>query len=175
MLAATGSVMISQTAQIICRLLCIFAFLSVAGCASNLAPQAAAPHGSASQALPPGNANAAVSVAMQQLGVPYRYGGATPQGFDCSGLVYYSYGRAGKSLPRTTSGLWSAMRPVAKNELQVGDILFFRISGKMSHVGLYVGRDQFVHAPASGRVVEVGSLSSPFYDDAFIRAGRPHW
>lgn len=117
---------------------------------------------------------AAVSVAMQQVGVPYRYGGATPRGFDCSGLVYYSYARAGKSLPRTTGSLWSQTQPIAKNELRVGDILFFRIAGKMSHVGLYIGEQRFVHAPSSGKNVTVASLQSDFYSDALIRAGRPY-
>ena len=174
MLASTYNVMISQTAKMFCRLVSTIAFLSMAGCASQPAPHVSTPTGPAKQKVAPNSANAAVSIAMQQVGVPYRYGGATPQGFDCSGLVYYSYGRVGKSLPRTTAGLWTSMRPVAKDDLQVGDILFFRISGKMSHVGLYVGRNQFVHAPSSGKVVTVGSLSSPFYDDAFIRAGRPN-
>lgn len=157
--------MISQTAQIIRKLIGLIAFLSMAGCASQPAPHAA---------TTPDSAIAAVSVAMQQVGLPYRYGGATPQGFDCSGLVYYSYGRAGKLLPRTTAGLWGAMQPVARDDLQVGDILFFRISGKMSHVGLYVGRSEFVHAPSSGKVVTLESLRSPFYEDALIRAGRPN-
>lgn len=166
--------MISQTAKIVCKLIGAFVFLSVSGCASQPTPHVGTDHGNVSATVPSGIANAATSVAMQQVGVPYRYGGASPKGFDCSGLVYYSYGKAGRSLPRTTAGLWSAMRPISKDDLQVGDILFFRISGKMSHVGLYVGRNQFVHAPATGKVVTVGSLSSPFYHDAFIRAGRPN-
>lgn len=164
--------MISQTAQIVRKLISFIAFLSIAGCASQPTPNVATSPGSATASS--GSATAAVSVAVEQVGVPYRYGGATPQGFDCSGLVYYSYGRAGKSLPRTTAGLWGAMQPVARDDLQVGDILFFRIAGKMSHVGLYVGRSEFVHAPSSGRVVTLESLSSPFYDAAFIRAGRPN-
>ena len=111
---------------------------------------------------------------MQQLGVPYRYGGATPQGFDCSGLVYYSYQQVGKTVPRTTATLWSQTQPVAIGEFEAGDILFFRIKGKLSHVGLYIGNDRFVHAPESGRLVSVASLRSDFYRNALIRAGRPY-
>lgn len=115
----------------------------------------------------------AATVAMSQLGVPYRYGGATTSGFDCSGLVQYSYRHAGKTVPRTTGQLWSSSPAVAADDLQVGDLLFFSIEGKMSHVGLYIGDQQFVHAPSSGRSVSVATLTSPFYSKALIRAGRP--
>jgi len=75
------------------------------------------------------------------------HGGSTSRGFDCSGLVQYSYGRAGKNVPRTTTQLWSATATVRRADLQVGDLLFFNIEGKMSHVGMYIGGQQFVHAP----------------------------
>ena len=65
------------------------------------------------------------------------------------------------------------MRPVAKHDLRVGDILFFKIAGKVSHVGMYVGGGEFVHAPSTGSVVSIASLRSEFYQDAYIRAGRP--
>ncbi|MGB5333572.1 MAG: C40 family peptidase [Woeseiaceae bacterium] len=115
----------------------------------------------------------AAAIAVNQIGVPYRYGGKSPRGFDCSGLVHYSYSRAGKRVPRTTGQLWSSTAVVARHELRAGDVLFFRIAGKMSHVGLYLGGRRFVHAPSSGRTVTVASLDSPFYKDAFLRAGRP--
>ena len=116
----------------------------------------------------------AAIVALSQVGVPYRYGGSTRSGFDCSGLVQYSYGQAGKRIPRTTGQLWSSSSTVARSELQAGDLLFFKIEGKMSHVGLYLGEQQFVHAPSSGRTVSVEKLTSPFYSSALIRVGRPH-
>ena len=116
----------------------------------------------------------AARIALQQLGTPYRYGGQSPSGFDCSGLVHYSYYHAGVSVPRTTQALWHAATPVRRSQLRVGDLLFFSIDGKMSHVGLYVGNGRFVHAPSSGKVVKVESLYSPFYSEAFLRAGRPH-
>jgi cell wall-associated NlpC family hydrolase len=114
----------------------------------------------------------AASIATAQVGVPYRYGGSSPSGFDCSGLVYFSYGQAGKSVPRTTSGLWLDAEPIDRGELRTGDVLFFRIEGKVSHVGMYLDDGHFVRAPASGRRVAVESLDSEFYRQAFIRGGR---
>jgi len=115
----------------------------------------------------------AAAVAVDQVGVPYQFGGNNPRGFDCSGLVQYSYARVGKRLPRTTGQLWSETRTVPRHELRVGDLLFFNIAGKVSHVGLYLGAERFVHAPSSGRTVTIASLNSSFYESAFARAGRP--
>ncbi len=115
----------------------------------------------------------AAAVALQQVGVPYRYGGTSPSGFDCSGLVHYSYANAGRSVPRTTAGLWAEFTPVEMQRMQTGDLLFFNIDGKMSHVGMYLGDGRFVHAPSSGRAVSIESLYSDFYREALIRAGRP--
>ena len=157
--------MISQTVRFVRWFAASFAIVVLAGCASK----GPVPASSSDR-----NADRAVAVAIQQIGTPYRYGGSTPAGFDCSGLVHYSYAQAGQSVPRTTATLWSGLQPVSKSDLRTGDVLFFRISGKMSHVGLYVGGDQFVHAPSSGKVVAMGSLRSDFYEDAFIRAGRPN-
>ncbi len=123
-----------------------------------------------SRAASPGRQ--AATIALGQVGVPYRYGGASPGGFDCSGLVQYSYSLAGVSVPRTTGQLWRAAKPVAQEELEAGDLLFFSIEGKMSHVGLYLGERRFVHAPQSGRSVSVASLDAPFYRSALVRAGR---
>jgi len=141
----------------------------------------AALHGCASRTTVPAGADApahavgelAAQVAARQVGVPYRYGGDTVAGFDCSGLVQYAYASAGKSLPRTTAALWQHAGPVANSDMRPGDILFFNVDGKMSHVGLYLGDRQFVHAPSTGRTVTIASLDSPFYRQAFVRAGRP--
>ena len=115
----------------------------------------------------------AANIAVRQVGTPYRYGGVGPSGFDCSGLVHYAYANAGKQLPRTTGGLWDSLHAVHRSELRTGDILFFRIEGKMSHVGLYLGDGRFVHAPSSGKTVSIAGLDSAFYRSAFIRGGRP--
>ena len=114
----------------------------------------------------------AASVALEQVGVPYRFGGSTPRGFDCSGLVHYAYLQAGKRVPRTTGQLWASADEVERDRLQEGDILFFRIDGKMSHVGMYIGEGRFVHAPSSGKRVAVELLHSDFYSGALLRAGR---
>jgi cell wall-associated NlpC family hydrolase len=115
----------------------------------------------------------AAIVALGQVGVPYRYGGANSRGFDCSGLVQYAWSHAGARIPRTTGAQWRELMPVQDRELKPGDVLFFRIDGSISHVGLYVGEGRFVHAPATGREVAVASLSSDFYRRSFIRGGRP--
>jgi len=156
--------MIAQSARIIRAVLGMaMLVLLVSGCGSQ--PVAGEVAGQST-------AKEAVSIAMQQVGVPYRYGGTSPQGFDCSGLVYYAYANAGKRVPRTTTELWQQTQAVSEGDMQVGDILFFRIEGKVSHVGMYVGGGKFVHAPSSGRKVALASLRSDFYQRALIRAGR---
>ena len=171
--------MISQHGTLI-RLLAATAVIvaGISGCSSNKgaeqAPAARKPVVVAAPARRPSSVGErAAAVAMQQVGTPYRYGGSTPRGFDCSGLVHYAYSNAGKSIPRTTKSLWSSLAPVDGSRMRVGDLLFFSIEGKMSHVGLYLGKGRFVHAPSSGKVVTVESLESDFYRRAFIRAGRP--
>ena len=117
-------------------------------------------------------AASAVTAALAQVGVPYRYGGMDRNGFDCSGLVYYAYREAGLQLARTTAGLWETLQPVPKNALRSGDVLFFNIEGKVRHVGIYIGNGRFVHAPSSGRSVQIENLNSGFYRQALVRAGR---
>jgi murein DD-endopeptidase len=168
--------MLLQSARnLICHMFLAAGLLLVAGCSTPgpvatgnapLAPGRTMPQASDAYG------NRAAEIAMRQVGAPYRYGGASTNGFDCSGLVHYSYAKAGKSVPRTTAGLWQGARPISYAELQTGDVLFFRIEGKMSHVGMYLGNGRFVHAPASGRSVSVDSLDSDFYSLAFIRGGR---
>jgi cell wall-associated NlpC family hydrolase len=154
-------VMISQPARRVRNVaIVIVAAFSVAGCSSTTAGYEHA-------------GQKAATFALGQVGGPYRYGGSSPTGFDCSGLVQYSYASAGISVPRTTSGQWTQMTPVRDRDMRAGDLLFFEISGKMSHVGLYLGDGRFVHAPSSGRSVSIGSLESAYYGKAFIRAGRP--
>ena len=115
----------------------------------------------------------AAVIAVRQIGVPYRYGGSTTQGFDCSGLVQYAYAKSGTRIPRTTAQQWQQLKPVSKDNLRVGDLLFFNIDGEIAHVGLYLGSRRFVHAPATGREVSIAELDSGFYRQAFVRGGRP--
>lgn len=118
-------------------------------------------------------ADRAAVAAAGQVGVPYRYGGATTAGFDCSGLVVFAYSTVGVRLPRTTGDLWRQLSPVASHDLRVGDVLFFDIEGKVSHVGLYLGDERFVHAPSSGKEVTIASLAGGYYEQALLRGGRP--
>ncbi|HKA38614.1 MAG TPA: C40 family peptidase [Burkholderiales bacterium] len=112
--------------------------------------------------------------ALAMRGKPYRYGGYSPQGFDCSGLVHYSYARAGGSLPRNTNGLWTRSRAIDRGEIRPGDLLFFHQDGKRnSHVAIYIGSNRFVHAPSSGKQVSTASLSDPYWRQHFSAARRP--
>jgi cell wall-associated NlpC family hydrolase len=112
-----------------------------------------------------------VFTALQMVGVPYRYGGATPDGFDCSGLVQWSYRNAGVPVPRTSREQFQAAAPVPLASASPGDLVFFR-SRDYSHVGIYVGENRFVHAPNTGRSVEITSLDDPWYQKNFVRAGQ---
>lgn len=115
----------------------------------------------------------AADTALKMIGKPYRYGGKTPQGFDCSGLVHYSFQHAGVPVPRATDQLKHAGRRVPKRDLRKGDLLFFDQEGKRSsHVGIYVGDDVFVHAPSSGKKVRRDRLADPYWRKHFVDARR---
>jgi cell wall-associated NlpC family hydrolase len=115
----------------------------------------------------------AVAHAREMIGKPYRYGGDTPAGFDCSGLVRYSYSRAGISLPRATGAQRSLATPIPVRNLRAGDLVFFDQEGKKaSHVGLYLGDGRFVHAPSSGGRVRTDSLSADYWKKHFVDARR---
>jgi cell wall-associated NlpC family hydrolase len=145
----------------------------VSACSSQPVDSAPRPNSDMSRVPVQSVGARAAAVALEQVGVPYRYGGTTTRGFDCSGLVQFSYRNAGKNVPRTTGQLWTSSTSVDRDDIQAGDLLFFSFEGKMSHVGMYVGKQQFVHAPSSGRTVTVANLRSPFYASALVRAGRP--
>jgi cell wall-associated NlpC family hydrolase len=98
----------------------------------------------------------AASIALGYLGVPYVYGGASPSGFDCSGLVMYVYAQLGISLPHYTVAQWNATEPISQSQMQPGDLVFF---DGLGHVGIYIGNGQFVNAPHTGSVVRIDSIS----------------
>ena len=108
--------------------------------------------------------------ALGYVGIPYRYGGdSAATGFDCSGLVWRVYRQAtGITLPRDTYGISRAGVAIASRELQPGDLVFFNTMRRpYSHVGIYLGRDRFVHAPSSGSAVSVSRLSNRYWRQRF--------
>jgi len=108
------------------------------------------------------------------VGIPYKWGGETPRGgFDCSGLVFYSYQRVGFDVPRTAAEQSVAARPVPIDSLRPGDLVFFHVlSNAVDHVGIYLGGGRFVHAPRKGRVVTASNLDDSYYRARFVGAGR---
>jgi len=101
---------------------------------------------------------------MKQVGAPYRYGGASPRGFDCSGLVLYSYRQAGVALPHNTEQQRHLGKRIKASELQPGDLIFFDQQGKKNgHVAIYVGGGEMVHAPSSGKRVRRDRVNSPYW------------
>jgi len=119
-------------------------------------------------------ASHAGDIAQSMVGKPYRYGGNEPgRGFDCSGLVHYSYRRAGISVPRSTTSQRRAAARVAPSQLTRGDLVFFNQEGKRSsHVGIYLGNNRFVHAPSSGKRVRVDSFDDPYWKKHFVEVRR---
>jgi cell wall-associated NlpC family hydrolase len=117
---------------------------------------------------PPATHGGVVGVAMRYLGVPYVWGGASPRGFDCSGLVMYAFAQVGVSLPHSSYAQYGMGTPVSIGQLQAGDLVFF---AGASHVGIYIGGGQFIHAPHTGDVVKISSLSG-WYSATFAGGRR---
>jgi peptidoglycan DL-endopeptidase CwlO len=127
---------------------------------------ASTPEGST--VAPPNTHSGVVGIAMRYLGVPYVWGGASPRGFDCSGLVMYVFAQIGVSLPHSSYAQYGMGVPVSLSELEPGDLVFF---AGASHVGIYIGGGQFIHAPHTGDVVKISSLSG-WYSATFAGGRR---
>ena len=117
---------------------------------------------------PPPSHSSVVAIAQRYLGVPYRWGGASPAGFDCSGLVMYVFAQVGVSLPHSSYAQYGAGSPVSRDQLQPGDLVFF---DGLGHVGIYVGGNSFIHAPHSGDVVKISSMTG-WYASTYVGARR---
>jgi cell wall-associated NlpC family hydrolase len=132
------------------------------------------PFGTYLQSALYGAGEAVVREASRYLGVPYVYGGATPSGFDCSGLVQYVFRKFGVELPHYTVTQAQRGAPVRREELRPGDVIFFGENGGrgfLYHVGIYIGNNRFIHAPHTGDVVKVSLLEGK-YDRNFACARR---
>jgi cell wall-associated NlpC family hydrolase len=111
-----------------------------------------------------------VAIAMRYLGVPYKWGGASPStGFDCSGFTMYVFAQIGVALPHYAAAQYGLGRPVSKSELAPGDLVFFRGLG---HMGMYIGGGNFIHSPRTGDVVKISSLSEPYRVANWVGARR---
>lgn len=112
-------------------------------------------------------AQRAVWIAQKQLKIPYLWGGTSPEkGFDCSGLVQYSYKKNNIKLPRTAAQQYAATKPVNAQAAKSGDLVFFRNTGKrrgITHVGLYLGNGRFIHAPRKGKTVEITPVTHKYW------------
>ena len=123
---------------------------------------------SADAAIPaaaPSKYGGVVGIAMQYLGIPYVWGGASPSGFDCSGLVQYVFNQVGVSLPHHAASIYGYGTPVSQSDLQPGDLVFYNGLG---HMGIYIGGGQYIHAPQTGDVVKISSI----YRSGWVGAKR---
>jgi murein DD-endopeptidase len=115
---------------------------------------------------------AATEVAKSMIGQPYRYGGQSPGGFDCSGLVWYSYKQVGVNTARTSKDLRKQARKISRKKMRAGDLIFFKGWVRTGHVGMYIGNGRFIHAPSSGKKIKVDRLDNGYWYDHFKSAGR---
>lgn len=143
--------------------------LLLAGCASTPGPSNPLAAGQASEK----QASRAADAALAMVGKPYRYGGSTPKGFDCSGLVNYSFAQVGLKVSRDTRTLREQGVLVRTSALRRGDLVFFDQEGKKySHVGIYLGDGVFVHAPSSGGKIRTDKLEADYWSRHFVEARR---
>ena len=153
----------------------VSAALRIALAALSLAALAACASAPQARAAPRDGvvAERAAKNALKMLGKPYRYGGSTPAGFDCSGLVQFSYQQAGVFVPRNTEAQRRASTAIRLSQVRRGDLLFFDQEGKKNgHVAIYLGGGEFVHAPSSGGRVRKDRLDSPYWRKHFSEARR---
>jgi cell wall-associated NlpC family hydrolase len=145
----------------------LLALVVLTGCAKAIRPAVTLP------APPAASGAAAAGLARSFIGTPYRNGGADPSGFDCSGFVQYVFRQIGVALPRSVGEQAAAGERVERRNLRPGDVVFFAIDGRtISHVGIAVGADTFVHAPSSRGLVREESLNVAYWQTRFAAARR---
>jgi peptidoglycan DL-endopeptidase CwlO len=142
---------------------------AAAALSSTVSPVSSSSGGSAPVGpAPPATHSSVVAIAEHYLGVPYVWGGASPSGFDCSGLVMYVFAQVGVSLPHSSYSQYGMGSPVSRDQLQPGDLVFF---DGLGHVGIYVGGGSFIHAPHTGDVVKISGISG-WYASTYVGARR---
>jgi cell wall-associated NlpC family hydrolase len=140
--------------------------------AANATGTTATAGGAATGTAPTSAAGVAVATAQAQIGVPYVWGGESPSGFDCSGLMQFAYARAGITIPRTAQAQHDATRSVSTSALLPGDLVFFGTSaGSITHCGMYIGGGLMVDAPHRGANVRTDSING--FSPALVGASRP--
>jgi peptidoglycan DL-endopeptidase CwlO len=139
--------------------------LGVVGCASGVSSA----EREASVARAPSPRSRVVAAALQNVGAPYARGGTSPAGFDCSGLVMYVYARAGRALPHNAVKQYELGSPVARDDLEPGDIVFF---DHLRHSGIYIGGGKFVHASKPGDVVKISNIREEWFRRRWVGARR---
>ena len=155
---------LNQKLTLIYSLTIVFLFMS--GCSSRVAPSSDSSKGS-------DTGNRVVAISEQMIGSPYSYGGDSPEGFDCSGLVRYVYRQVGIAVPHSSRMLYQQSINIPINKLQPGDLLFFRIDYKnISHVGIFTEGLSFIHAPSNGKKVKISRLDSTYWAERLAGAGR---
>jgi len=146
-----------MSARIAICMIAVGASALLAGCAKVSVP------------IPTNPRSPEAAVAKQYVGAPYRWGGSSPEGFDCSGLVRYVYAQVGVSLPHNAAQQYRLGTPVARDDLEPGDLVFF---DHLRHNGIYVGNGRFIHARQTGRRVGIGSLDDEWYASHFVGGRR---
>ena len=113
-----------------------------------------------------------IAKAAEYLGTPYRYGGASASGFDCSGFTQFVYSEVGIKIKRTSAQQYENARKISFEQLQKGDLVFFSTnSGKPDHVGIYIGDKKFIHAPSKGKKIQISSFENSYWKEKFHGAG----
>ncbi|OES45169.1 C40 family peptidase [Domibacillus iocasae] len=114
------------------------------------------------------SADATIAEAKEHIGTPYKFGGTTPSGFDCSGFIQYAHKQTGYSLPRTAAEMYKKGKAVSKANMEPGDLMFFTTYKKgASHVGIYLGNNQFIHA-SSSKGVTIDKTSNSYWSKRYI-------
>jgi cell wall-associated NlpC family hydrolase len=118
------------------------------------------------------SSNNVIKIAKSYIGTPYRWGGVSPSGFDCSGFVYYSHKKAGITLPRSASQMFRTGKPVSKSSLKPGDLIFFHTYNQgASHVAIYIGNGQFIHSE-DDKGVSIASFANCYWNSRYLGARR---